>query len=529
MSYNFLFTKGKIYGIATLLLFLIFILQGCNKDNTTEPKVPENPNSQVRSAAEVVTEFAAVKQSATYNILRIFSGNYTKKLFEEDQLTYEQIDSVFGYFASLAEYQDKVESAVTELQSTSGLNKPGHIENITGLGDAMHGFFSWLTGSGKKSRNRILTVASNLSESERDHLYNSLRPGWKSKAKNSNDFWDKLQKGEFDNQASQMYNDFYYDPDSDFGSTATDKGLTIHKIVHKEGAEGVTKGSKLMIEVVKTATPLGKGMDMVEKAKEYKDRIQKLYTDPKNAIKDEVKSAIANKIGGLVDIDGAVDAGAISENAGSAIKFISDYTIGSDDPAEWIKKAADYGLGKILDSDKKGKKADIAIAVKKTDNGNGPSTVISVDPSDDDSDLEDVIDILLNEDDWIIESFDDEGNNDKVDIPIEGGAGTIVVISTDPEGEHTKGNYALSVWASPADPGPDQSVTVHAKINPPDSDIKIYFSIVGTDGYSKESTVPTDGSGLATFTIPGGDEGVHDVVTIKIVSSGLTRTISYTF
>ena len=529
MNYNSKFAKNKLYILTVLLLFFIFLIQGCNKSNSTEPEKPANQNTQIRSAAEVVTEFAAVKQSATYDILRIFSGNYTHKLFEEDQLTYKQIDSVFGYFASLSEYQDKVESAVTELQNSSGLNKPGNINNITGLGDAMHGFFSWLTGSGKKSRNRILTVASNLSASERDHLYNSLRPGWKSKAKNSDEFWDKLQKGQFDNQASQMYNDFYYDSDSDFGSTAQDKGLTIHKIVHKEGAEGVTKGSKLMIEVVKTATPLGKGMDMVEKAKEYKDRITKLYTDPKNAIKDEVKSAIANKIGSFVDIDGAVDAGKISENAGNAIKFISDYTIGSDDPAEWVKKATDYGLGKILDSDKNGKKADIAIAVKKTDNDNGPSTVISVDPTDDDSDINDVIDILLNSDDWIIESIDDEGNSDKVEIPIEPGAGTIIVISTDPNGEHTKGNYALSVWASPADPGPDQSVTVHAKINPPDSDIKIYFSIVGTDGYSKESTVSTDGNGLATFTIPGGEEGVHDVVTIKIVSSGLTRTISYTF
>ena len=54
-----------------------------------------------------------------------------------------------------------------------------------------------------------------------------------------------------------MFNDFSHDSDSDFSAFAQDKGLTIHKIVHKEGAEGVEKGSKLMIEVVKTATPLG--------------------------------------------------------------------------------------------------------------------------------------------------------------------------------------------------------------------------------------------------------------------------------
>ncbi len=518
----------KLLLIAFILTSILFI-ESCNKDNPAEPQNTQNPVSQMRTEVETITEFAAVKQSVTYDILRIFSNNYTQKLFSENDLTYEQIDTVFEKLASLTKYQNTVETAANGLLKNVQLNKTGNIQSITGLGSALHGFFSWLTGSGKRSRNRILTVASNLSSSERDKLYNSLRPGWKNKAKNSDEFWDKLQKGEFDNQAAQIYNDFYHNSDSDFGSLAVDKGLKLHKIVHREGAEGVTKGSKLMIEVVKTATPLGKGMDMVEKAKEYKDRIKKLYTDPKGAIKDEIKSAVANKIGSYVDIDGAVDGGLISETTGNAVKIVTDYTLGSDDPADWVKNAIDYGEGKILDSDTKGKKADIVIADKKNDDGNTPTTIISVDPIDDDLLPDDVIDILLPEGDWIITSIDEQGNNDKVEIPITSGVGTIIVVSTNPEGDHTKGNYALSVWASPADPGPGDAVTVFAKINPVDSGVDIHFNIVGTDGYSNENTKSTNSDGLSTFVIPGGDKGVHDVVTIKIVSTGLTRTISYTF
>ncbi len=514
--------------ISVLFVMMLFIIPFYSCDESTKPE-EENSELAKRTDIETVTEFFAVKQSAAYDVLKVFSGNYTHKFFEGGDLTYEEIDFVFKKFADLAEYENSVNLAASKLLTKTSLNKPGNIEAVKGLGDAVKGFFSWLSGSGKRSRDRVLKVASNMSESERSKLYSSLRPEWKSKASNEGDFWKKLESGDFDNQASQMYNDFYHNAETDFPFIAQDKDLTIQKIVVKEGAEGLEKGSKLMIETVKAATPLGKGMDMVEKADEYATKVKDLYTDPVKTIKEEVKSAIANKIGSYIDIDGAVDGGAISEGTGEAIKFISDYTFGSDNPSDMIKKAIDLGLGKLLDSDTKGSKSDIALAEKKNDDGKGPSVVISVDPKDDDSDLEDVIDILVTEGDWIFTVFDDEGNSDKVEIFINNGIGTVIVVSSDPEGDHTKGEYALSVWASPADPGPGVGVTVSARINPRVAGIEIFFSIVGTDGYSDEETVITNDEGLATFYIPGGEEGIHDNVTIKIIKTGLTRTISYTF
>ncbi|MCB0731089.1 MAG: hypothetical protein KDC88_08655 [Ignavibacteriae bacterium] len=523
--------KTKIQHKAKLFLFftiLTFILPVTSCDDSTDPH-DNNNVTEARSEIEAITEFAAVKQSVTYDILKLFSDNYTKKLFQNDDLTYAEIDEMYAKLASLQGYEEAVEDAINSMLYKTSLNKAGNIRSTKGLGDAVSGFFSWISGSGERSRNRILTVATNMNEGERTKLYNSLRPDWKQKSSSESDFWQKLDKGDYDNQASQMYNDFYHNADSDFPYMAQDKGLTIQKIVHKEGAEGVEKGSKLMIEVVKTATPLGKGMDMVEKADEYKQKVENLYNDPANTIKEEVKSAIANKIGGFVDIDGAVDSEWISEHTGNAIKFITDYTLGSDDPSEWIKKGLDFGLGKLLDSDNKGSKADIVLAEKKNDDGNGPSVVISVDPKDDDFNEDDVIDILVSAGDWIFSTFDAEGNNDKVDISIADGMGTIIVISTDPEGDHTQGAYGLSVWASPSDPGPGVGVTVYARVSPVAQNIQIYFSITGTDGYSNEGTYATDATGLATFYIPGGAEDVRDVVTIQIVESGLTRTINYTF
>ncbi len=521
-------TNQKVKANFTYLVFLTIVLMFISCDDGGDTNGPEI-KTEARTEIEVITEFAAVKQSVTYDILKVFSKNYTTKFFDRDDLTYEEIDLIFGKIASLEEYKEPVEECADRLLTKTSFNKVGNIQKATGLGDAVKGFFNWVSGSGKRSRTRILTIASNMNESERNHLYNSLRPDWKSKSSNEADFWKKLDEGEYDNQAPQMFNDFSHDSDSDFSALAQDKGLTIHKIVHKEGAEGVEKGSKLMIEVVKTATPLGKGMDMVEKADEYKQKVENLYNDPAKTIKEEVKSKLAEKLGGFIDIDGAVDANIISENFGEAIKFISDYTMGSDDPADWIKKGIDLGLGKILDSDNSGSKADIVVAEKKTDDGKGPSVIISVDPQDDDFNAEDVIDIMVSAGEWIFSSFDKEGNNDKVQITIQEGVGTVIVISTDPQGNHNTGAYALSVWASPADPAPGQGVTIHARVNPQDAGVQIRFSITGTDGYSDEETNTTDASGLTTFYIPGGSEDVHDAVTITIVETGLTRSINYTF
>jgi len=519
-------TKVRSNFLYLLFLTITLIIISCDGGSDTNSPVIQ---TEARTDIEVLTEFAAVKQSVTYDILKIFSKNYTTKIFNRDDLTYEEIDLVFGKIAGLMTYREIVEESADKLLAKTSLNKVGNIKRATGLGDAVKGFFTWISGSGKRSRNRILTVASNMNESERTHLYNSLRNDWKEKSSNEADFWKKLEEGEYDNQAPQMYNDFSHDSDSDFSALAQDKGLTIQKIVHKEGAEGVEKGSKLMIEVVKTATPLGKGMDMVEKADEYKQKVEDLYNDPAKTIKEEVKSKLAEKLGGFIDIDGAVDANLISENFGNAVKFISDYAMGSDDPADWIKKGVDLGLGKLLDSDKSGSKADIVVAEKENDDGSGPSVVISVDPQDDDFNEEDVIDIMVTAGEWIFSSFDQEGNNDKVQINIQEGIGTIIVISTNPESNHNTGAYALSVWASPADPAPDQGVTIHARVNPQVPGVEISFSIVGTDGYTDEETNTTDESGMTTFYIPGGSEDVRDAVTITVVESGLTRTINYTF
>ena len=57
--------------ILIMLLSLPLFLTNCDKDSTGPIELSEN--AAARKEVEVITEFAAVKQSVTYDILKIFS------------------------------------------------------------------------------------------------------------------------------------------------------------------------------------------------------------------------------------------------------------------------------------------------------------------------------------------------------------------------------------------------------------------------------------------------------------------------
>lgn len=86
----------------------------------------------------------------------------------------------------------------------------------------------------------------------------------------------------------------------------------------------------------------------------------------------------------------------------------------------------------------------------------------------------------------------------------------------------------VTAGPNPPDPGPGVGVTVTATLIPIAPDCNISFTIVGTDGYSNSATALSDANGNASFYIPGGEEGVVDVVTITS-SNGKTYTVTYVF
>ena len=86
---------------------------------------------------------------------------------------------------------------------------------------------------------------------------------------------------------------------------------------------------------------------------------------------------------------------------------------------------------------------------------------------------------------------------------------------------------SVSAVPSPVDPAPLQSVSVTVTVFPAVSGVFVSYNVRGTDGYTADSSVATNGSGQITFTIPGGDDGVHDVVDVSVGQH--SYTVTYTF
>ncbi|MFC1490061.1 PKD domain-containing protein [Candidatus Latescibacterota bacterium] len=410
------------YSILALLIFVLAAFSGCSSnDSITGDNGGDGPSGDgtTRSAYETLVEFSVAKQIMLYDYVAIMTDDYTVGFMEND-LTYEQIDALFESIYSLAEYETEVENAL-EILENDAAGKSAQAMNTEGVLGSLKDFFAGLTGSAKRSRNRILQVASNISKKDRTIVYEQLRPTLKSSASDENDFWKQLEDGELDNKASQIFNDFNATADSEFGDVANEDGLKILKIAHREGAEAVTNGAKVMVEVTKLIAPsTAKGMELVNKADEYRDKANTAFVDPVGFIKDEAKTALAEKIGSYIDVDGAVDGGVISENASKAIKAMSDLALGTDDPTEIATKGLDWGVAKVKKSGETSDGGNIVIA-ESGDSGIIPATVIAMGAKSED------INIVLPKATWDVKTVTTTGTSVTVE-DVDVAAGTTVEV-----------------------------------------------------------------------------------------------------
>ncbi|MDD5046968.1 MAG: hypothetical protein PHR08_07955, partial [Bacteroidales bacterium] len=158
---------------------------------------------EFRNDIAVFADYAVRKQLIVLKYLEYTSDGFTRDILQ-GTVSADEYDDFFKSVADMVPYIEDYEKAFKTLE------KSGILTSIStkGLISSGKAFFSWMTGSGKRSRERVLTVASNLSPADRSELYNKLRSEWKGKTSSESDFWKKMENGDFDTQAPQMFNDF---------------------------------------------------------------------------------------------------------------------------------------------------------------------------------------------------------------------------------------------------------------------------------------------------------------------------------
>jgi len=87
--------------------------------------------------------------------------------------------------------------------------------------------------------------------------------------------------------------------------------------------------------------------------------------------------------------------------------------------------------------------------------------------------------------------------------------------------------YIIKISILPADPAPNESVTVTLEIVNSLEGTEVTYSLVGSDNYTQNDKLNTNTDGIVTFYVPGGEDGVVDNFTVTVGSISETYTYSF--
>ena len=416
--------------ISTLIVCLVLqitLFSGCN------PNEPGVGNADIgyegfKSDAELFYEFAYRKESLILNALNYTSDGFTKAPFE-GTISKTEFSKFFAELEELNKEADKYVAAIQQLESSGVLQRP----TLTrGIFSSAKEFFSWVSGAGERNRERITTIASNMTAAERSKLYNGMRDEWKNKSKNEADFWNKLQKGDYDSSAGQIYNDFYHDGETEFSDLAQEKGLTPQKIVVNEGAKGVESGANVVLDATSAVVPgFGTGTTVTKVA----DNVEKMTKSESWKEAAEHGFHAASDI--LEEVTGDIGyTGFNGSDVVNAIRNKVDETVFKKDDKEETK-------GKVSITDKNKEKTKSIVIVEKkggaTSSDGSPSIYTTTKTG-----ISDGIDMLVKAGKWLVTVINEKGYRGTVEVEVEAGKVTVTEVNTqEPESdeEGPKGNY----------------------------------------------------------------------------------------
>jgi hypothetical protein len=264
---------------------------------------------------------------------------------ELDSAALELMDA--GWDAVAAQ-QDATMSAISLLASEpasanaegrqAGLAAPSAAP-LDSLRQAAGSFFNWVSGSGGRGRQRIVSITSTMNDGQRKELFDEWRaiyPDSPAAASDHVSFFSNLQSGQYDGSASQIHSQLLDVSATSvdaplYAQRAQDKNILIDQIVVEEGKEGLKRGAELELEATTEALRglfpgLAQGRDLAEKAIKAADYAEKIYEDPVTGLTevatDKLVDAAKERLGDRLDVE-------LLEELGATLSEASELTLGA--------------------------------------------------------------------------------------------------------------------------------------------------------------------------------------------------------
>ena len=359
----------------SLLAFALTVFSAACDDGggggTDDPGGSEAGSNQ-RAASMVLLEHAAHRQALLIDLLGFVSDDFSAPLFEGEEAV--DMGAFFDRIEAFPDDRAEVEAALAQWASAASTGSGLGVARAP-LVEAAEKFWNWATGAGERQRERTLLVLANMEPHEREQLFEEVQGTLAAEQSVEIDsieaLEEQLRSGDLDSRSPRIYQSLVA-TESAFSGVAQDRNLTPIQIVNAEAAEGVAAGGELLLDAALTiAGPAG---DAARKTIEYGEQLNELYEDPAETIKGHVKDAIVDSLSGFVDVDEHVDAGRLSEDAGAAVKALSDLALGESDPDAWAEDAVDAAFA-VFETPDASTLPDAVIVGERTAD-TGPTTVL---------------------------------------------------------------------------------------------------------------------------------------------------------
>ena len=323
---------------------------------------PAGGASVVRPEVSAVASFAVDKQIFLFDTMALFSADFTTKIFEAPTPSESEIDAWYASLAALGASASAAQTAAAQLQAHTDGGVPG--AQPQGLFDAVSAFVAALSDTRTRGRQRIQQALDMLSPAEREAAFDAVPMAFKQQhdLSSSAHCESKLDDGQLDNEANQIFNALYYG-DPAFSGAVQNGGNNIGTIVERDGSEMTSKGMEVIKEGAKAISPaFGKAEEYVGAVQDFEAKVTSAYDDPVGTLKDEVKSALTAKLQGMIDVDGPVDVATLAEDTGTAMQMLTDVVVGW---GSYDAIAAQNGRAVVNVLDRSGN-ADVFVADRST-------------------------------------------------------------------------------------------------------------------------------------------------------------------
>jgi hypothetical protein len=370
-----------------IVISLLLVSSSCIKivvnDDTGNQGATDNADGLSNDAAmAILLEFATENELAVLQVLEIFSDGFTKPMLEpEVQLSYDDYDNILNSMAAIAEMDADVRTALDVLVSPEHAARPVLYASLivlpkdtvsypSGFVGSFLDFFGYMGGTGKRSSERIVKLTKNTTASQKKDMFESLPAAWRKGAANSDEWFAKLNSGDYNNKAAQIHKHFSISFAGDYGAEAAAQGERPLDVASKEGAQMVKKGAQFYVDagttIVNAGAPgfsdaVSKAQNVVTKVNQYEGYIKTAY---KNGMGAALTQAAKDKLDGQVT--GQLE-NTLGNDFSDAVMHFTGQVMGANKPSDLIGKVLGSGTVKVTGAGT-ASSGQVAIALNQDDN-----------------------------------------------------------------------------------------------------------------------------------------------------------------